>query len=247
MLSPNTNFISVMHISNETGAINDIKKLCKVVKDYNPNIIFHSDGTQAMGKIKVDVNDLGVDCYTISAHKFHGPKGVGALYVKNQAKLKPMILGGGQQTGYRSGTENVSGYVGMSLASEIATKTMEYNFAQISALRDYIKQEISLNCTDVIFNESANNSPYILSVSFKGLRGEVLLHLLEKQGVLIGIGSACSSKKQSNRVLEQMGVKKDYVLGSIRISMSSFNTPEEIKEATKKIIEQYEILKEKMN
>ena len=246
MLSPNTHFVSIIHVSNETGVINDIKKLCKIVKDYNPNIIVHSDGTQAFGKIPVNVTELGVDCYTISAHKFHGPKGVGALYVKDLKKLKPYVLGGGQQQGYRSGTENVSGFVGMSLASDIASKNLLENYAKINALRDYVKQQISQNCTDFCFNESKQNSPYILSVSFKGLRGEVLLHMLEEQGVIIGIGSACSSKKQNNRVLEQMGVDKQYILGSIRISMSSFNTPQEIKQATKIIIEQYKILKEKM-
>ena len=172
--------------------------------DYNRNIIFHSDGTQAFGKIDVDVEDLGVDCYTISAHKFHGPKGVGALYVKNVDKLKPVHLGGGQQNGKRSGTENTSGYVGMALASEIATKNIKANFAQISAFRDYVKQELSSNFDDIKFNESVNNSPYILSVSIKGIRGEVLLHMLEKRGVLIGIGSACSSKKQNNKVLPKL-------------------------------------------
>lgn len=245
-LSSKTHMVSLIHVSNETGAINDIETLCKAVHKFNPNIIFHVDGTQAFGKIEVNVEDLDVDCYTISAHKFHGPKGVGALYVKNVEKLKPILFGGGQQKAKRSGTENVSGYVAMAMASSIAVKNLKNNFEQISALRDYVKQEISANCTGYIFNESENNSPYILSVSFKGIRGEVLLHMLEKKGVLIGIGSACSSKKQSNRVLENMGVKKDYVLGSIRLSFSSFNTPNEIKIATKELIDQYKILKQNM-
>ena len=246
MLNPNTHFVSLIHVSNETGSINDIKKLCNIIKDYNPNIIVHSDGTQAFGKIPVNVTELGIDCYTISAHKFHGPKGVGALYVKNPQKLKPYLLGGGQQQGYRSGTENVSGFVGMSLASDIAVENINQNYIKINALKEYIKQQISANCTDFCFNESDPNSPYILSVSFKGIRGEVLMHMLEKQGVIVGTGSACSSKKQNNRILEQMGVDKQYILGSIRISLSSFNTPEEVKKATQIIIEQYKILKEKM-
>ncbi|MBO7508480.1 MAG: cysteine desulfurase [Clostridia bacterium] len=247
LLTPETHFVSIIHVSNETGAINDIKALCKAVKDYNPNIVFHSDGTQAFGKIEVDVEDLGVDCYTISAHKFHGPKGVGALYVKNIDKIKPIQLGGGQQDGKRSGTENTSGFVGMALASTIATKNIKANFSQINAYREYLKQEISSNFDDVKFNESSNNSPYILSVSIKGIRGEVLLHMLEKRGILIGIGSACSSKKQSNRVLESMKVAKEFVLGSIRISFSSFNSPEDIKVATNEIINQIRILKGNMS
>ena len=245
-LNENTHFVSIMHVSNETGAINDVEKLCKVVKEYNPNIIFHCDGTQAFGKIPVDVEKLGVDCYTISAHKFHGPKGVGALYVKSISKLKPTIFGGGQQNGKRSGTENLSGVCGMALAGSIACKNIQTNYAMIKSFRDYVKQEISANFDDFIFNECDNNSPYILSISFKDLRGEVLLHMLDKCGVIIGVGSACSSKKQENRVLSQMKVKKEYLLGSIRISFSSFNTPEEIKTATEKIVEQVKLLKEKM-
>lgn len=246
MLNENTHFVSVMHVSNETGAINDIKALCKVIKDYNKNIIFHCDGTQAFGKIPVNVQDLGVDAYTISAHKFHGPKGVGAIYINNLNKLKPLILGGGQQKNYRSGTENVSGILGLCLASKITTERLIDNFDIISQYREYVKSQIKSNCSDAIFNESENNSPYILSVSFKNLRGEVLLHMLEKVGVLVGTGSACSSKKQGNRVLENMKVKTEYVLGSIRISFSSFNTFDEVKTATEKIIEQYKILKENM-
>lgn len=245
-LTENTHFVSIMQVSNETGAINDIEKLCKVVKEYNQKIIFHCDGTQAFGKIPVNVEKLGVDAYTISAHKFHGPKGVGALYVKDVAKLKPTVFGGGQQNEKRSGTENLSGVCGMALASTIAVENLNENYAKIKALRDYVKQEILTNCTDVIFNESNDNSPYILNVSFKGIRGEILLHMLDKCGVIVGIGSACSSKKQNNRVLENMGVQKDYILGTIRISFSSLTTPEDVFEATKLIVEQVNVLKERM-
>ena len=242
-LNENTHFVSIIHVSNETGAINNIKKLCSIIKDYNSNILVHVDGTQAFGKISVDIENLGVDLYTISAHKFHGPKGVGALYVKNLQKLKPIILGGGQQNGMRSGTENVSGNLAMALASEISTKNLKGNFDKVLAFKNYFKQKIAENCTEYIINEAPENSPYILSVSFKGIRGEVLLHMLEKQGVLIGTGSACSSKKQNNRVLENLKLSKEYMLGSIRISFSSFNTQEEIEKASNIFIEQYKQLK----
>ena len=246
LLNQNTHFVSIIHVSNETGAINNIKKLCSIIKDYNPNILVHIDGTQAFGKIPVNVEDWGIDFYTISAHKFHGPKGVGALYVKNMQKLKPTILGGGQQGGMRSGTENVSGYVAMALASELAAKGLQQNFEKVNGFRNYFKQKIAENCSDYIINEATENSPYILSISFKGIRGEVLLHMLEKQGVLIGTGSACSSKKQNNRILENLKVSKDYMLGSIRISFSSFNTQKEIEDATKIFVEQYKQLKANM-
>ena len=247
LLTPNTHFVSIMHVSNETGSVNDIKTICEIVKSYNKNIIVHCDGTQAFGKIYVNVAELGVDCYTISAHKFHGPKGVGAIYVKNLDKLKPLFYGGGQQKDKRSGTENVSGIVGMSLASSIAIKNLDVNFEKTQQHRNYIIENLQKNCSDFVINQAKNNSPYILSVSFKGIRGEVLLHMLEQQGIIIGTGSACSSKKQGNRILENMGVPKDYILGSIRISLSSFNTFDEIKTATNEIINQYKILKENMS
>lgn len=247
LLSPNTHFISIIHVSNETGAINDIKLLCDISKQYNKKIIFHCDGTQAFGKISVDVKNLGVDLYTISAHKFHGPKGVGALYVKNLNSIKPILYGGGQQKNYRSGTENLSGFIGMCLASEISNSDLHNNFKKVNEYRNYVKNQIELNCNDFMFNQSYNNSPYILSVSFKNIRGEVLLHMLEQKGVIIGTGSACSSKNQINRVLSNMSVDKSYMLGSIRISFSSMNTFEEVIEATKILIEQYKELKERMS
>ena len=247
LLNQNTHMVSLIHVSNETGAINNVEEITKLIHKFNPKILVHVDGTQVFCKIPVDVEDLGVDCYTISAHKFHGPKSVGALYVKSPEKLKPTIFGGGQQWGKRSGTENVSGYVGMAMASSISLKNIEENYLKIKEMREFVKKEISSHCVDFKFNESENNSPYILSVSFKGIRGEVLLHMLEENGVLIGTGSACSSKKQNNRVLENMGASKEYILGSVRLSFSSFNTFDEIKKATEIFIREYNILKNNMS
>lgn len=245
-LSPLTHFVSVIMVSNETGAINNIKDIAKIVKNYNSKIIFHTDAVQAFGKIPFLVNDLNVDVVTLSAHKFHGPKGVGAIIIKQIEKIKPLLLGGGQQNNLRSGTENTSGYVAMSKSAEITCSKINENYSFISELRSYVKQQLLSKLKDVLVNEATNNSPYILSVSFKGLRGEVLLHMLEKKGVLIGIGSACSSKKPENRVLKEMKVDKNYILGSVRISFSAFNTLVEVKEATKIIVETVLELKEKM-
>ncbi len=245
-LSPLTHFVSVIMVSNETGAINNIKDIAKIVKNYNSKIIFHTDAVQAFGKIPFLVNDLNVDVVTLSAHKFHGPKGVGAIIIKQIEKIKPLLLGGGQQNNLRSGTENTSGYVAMSKSAEITCSKINDNYSFISELRSYVKQQLLSKLKDVLVNEATNNSPYILSVSFKGLRGEVLLHMLEKKGVLIGIGSACSSKKPENRVLKEMKVDKNYILGSVRISFSAFNTLVEVKEATKIIVETVLELKEKM-
>lgn len=245
-LSPLTHFVSVIMVSNETGAINNIKDIAKIVKNYNSKIIFHTDAVQAFGKIPFLVNDLNVDVVTLSAHKFHGPKGVGAIIIKQIEKIKPLLLGGGQQNNLRSGTENTSGYVAMSKSAEITCSKINDNYNYISELRNYVKHQLLSKLKDVLVNEATDNSPYILSVSFKGLRGEVLLHMLEKKGVLIGIGSACSSKKPENRVLNEMKVDKNYILGSVRISFSAFNTLTEVKEATKIIVETVLELKEKM-
>ena len=236
LLNENTHFVSIMFVSNETGAINDIKTISHIIKSYNPNIIFHVDGVQAFGKIKCDLQELGVDAFSISAHKFHGPKGVGVLYYKNPNKLKPILLGGGQQKGYRSGTENVSGILGTELASIKAYENLEQNYNLVKSFRDMFIKQMATDLADVdyqINENSSNNSPYVLSVSFKGLKSEVLMHMLEQKGILVGTGSACSSKKQENRVLASMGKKIDYVKGNIRISFSNYNTTSEVEKASK--------------
>lgn len=236
LLNQNTHFVSIMLVSNETGAINDISKISNIIKSYNPNIIFHVDGVQAFGKIKCDLQQLGVDAFSISAHKFHGPKGVGVLYYQNPNKLKPILLGGGQQKGYRSGTENVSGILGTELASIKAYQNLEQNYKLVKSFRDMFINQMSTDLTNIdyqINENSSDNSPYILSVSFKGLKSEVLMHMLEQKGILVGTGSACSSKKQENRVLANMGKKIEYIKGNIRISFSNYNTPSDIEKASK--------------
>lgn len=234
-LTLNTHFVSIMFVSNETGAINDIQAISQLLKSYNPKIIFHVDGVQAFGKIPCDLSKLQVDAFSISAHKFHGPKGVGCLYYKNMNGLKPQILGGGQQLNFRSGTENVSGILGMERASELANASMQENFSKVTTFRNIFLNQISKDLAGVDYqiNQAENNSPYVLSISFKGLKSEVLMHILEDEGVLVGTGSACSSKKQENRVLQSMGKQADYIKGNIRISFSSQNTLEEVEKASK--------------
>lgn len=233
LLNEHTHFVSIMYVSNETGAINDIPQISRIIKKYNNNIIFHVDGVQAFGKIPVDLSN--VDAFTISAHKFYGPKGVGLLYYKNINVLKPQILGGGQQNNNRSGTENVSGILGLCLASELALQNLNENYQKVSGFRDIFLQKIQKDLCDFdyLINQSENNSPYILSISFKGLKAEVLMHMLDEKGVIIGTGSACSSKKQENRVLNNMHKKAEYIKGSVRISFSAQNTFDEIVSASK--------------
>lgn len=207
-----TALVSIIFVSNETGAINNIKDITKKVKSINPNIIVHTDGVQAVGKVDINLKELDVDYFTMSAHKINGPKGIGGLYVANPNKFKPFILGGGQENGMRSGTEN--------LPQIVAFKTA---FQQVE-IKDYSqhKQAIlnNLNLTDYILvsdSECVNN---IISICFKGVRGETILHILEEKGFLIGTGSACNSKAGHNRVLSGI-VSNDYIEGAIRISFDN--------------------------
>ena len=212
--------ISIIHVSNETGAVNDIKELVSYAKKKNPNILFHSDGVQAFLKINVDLSDLGVDYYTISAHKVHGPKGIGALIYKKKAKIKPLIIGGGQEKGLRSGTENVPYIVAFAEAARIKNLSVDEDYRNLSKLKEDFKNAFKKSGLNITFNSCEKSSPYILSLSIEGLRGEVLTHALEKHNIFIGTGSACSSKKIDNRVLRAMNRSQAQIEGNIRISFS---------------------------
>lgn len=207
-IDSSTVLVSIIHVSNETGAINNIKEITTHIKAINPNIFVHSDGVQAVGKIELDLAGLGVDYYTMSAHKINGPKGVACLYVAKPNRFKPFIVGGGQELGLRSGTENLPGILAFKTAVE---KIKIHDFsAHKQAIIQNIKQDHILvsgkNCVD-----------NIISICFKAVRGETILHMLEQSGYLVGTGSACNSKAGLNRVLQPI-VNKDYIEGAIRIS-----------------------------
>ena len=220
--------VSIMHVSNETGAINDISAIVDYCKSVNGRVIVHCDGVQAVGKIDVDIDDLGVDMYTMSAHKIHGMKGVGALYVRKGIMLKPVIFGGGQEQGLRSGTENILGVYTLSEAVKNACKNVDENFKFVSSLKERFIEGLSSLGVNYVLNSNDNNSPYIVSVSFMGVRAETLLNMLSDRGVYIGNGSACSSKNSGNRILENMGLDKSRIEGNVRISFSKYNTFDEV-------------------
>lgn len=229
-------FISVMHVCNETGAVNDIKRLVRIAKTENKDVIFHSDGVQAFGKIAVNVKDLGVDLYTISAHKIHGPKGVGALYVKKGINLKPSVFGGGQEFGLRSGTENTCGILAFNVAAQKIVENQKINFSCVTKLKEEFLRELTNNF-DVIINSTNACSPYIISFAVLKVKAETILHMAEEQGVLISNGSACSSKHTDNRILSAMGIDPNTIASSVRVSFSEFNTTNEVVTAAKVIKE----------
>lgn len=219
VITPNTNLVSIMHVNNETGSINDIEKISKAVKMINPKAIFHSDGVQAYLKIPLNLHSTCIDIYNISAHKIHGPKGIGAIYIKKGTLFKPLILGGKQEAGMRAGTENIPGILGFSAAVQIfkddITKRNEEIKAKKETLAKLIKEEVS----DIIINSQIDNSSsYILSISAQGVRGETVLHSLEEKGILVGTGSACNSHKKISRVLNQMVIPDNIAEGTIRVS-----------------------------
>lgn len=228
LLTPNVTLVSIMHVSNETGAINDVARLCKLTKKIAPNAVFHSDGVQAFGKIKVNLRALGVDLYTISAHKIHGPKGIGALYVKKGTPIKPLIYGGGQEKGFRSGTENAPSILGFAKAVEICMENFDSDFAKKAAFKAQLKEKLLSEIDDVqIISDDENFAPNILTVAFKDVRGEVLLHDIEDDGILVGIGSACSSHHES-RFKSLLGLDENHKDGIIRFSISYENDENDV-------------------
>lgn len=238
-------FMSCIHVSNETGAENNILEISKMLKDCYPNAIFHSDGVQAFGNIKVNLSELkNVDLYTISAHKIGGMKGVAGLFVRNKAKLKPIIFGGGQEFNLRGGTENLPVICSFAVATKEKFASLEKDFQYVKKLNEKAR-EILKEEKRIVFNSPDGASPYILSVSFVGVKGETLVRMCDDDGLLLGTGSACSSKKiAQNRILKSMGKTKEENEGAIRLSFSKNNTEEEIEKACEILLKNYRFLLE---
>lgn len=224
-----TCLISVLHVSNETGVINDLKLIADSVKRVNPRAVIHADGVQAFLKTYCNVRELGVDMYSISGHKFHAPKGVGALFIDKKLHLQPFLAGGGQEGGMRSGTENVAGINALAMAAEIFSdhydkNTINENYnTLVNCLKDIP------DC--VIIGNQQNNTHLITAVSFLGCKAEILQSMMADEGVIVGRGSACSSRHAGNRVLESMGLPKKMVEGTLRFSMCPETQKQEIIDA----------------
>lgn len=223
LVDDKTTFVSVVHVNNETGAINDINAISRKIKEKNPKVIFHSDGVQAYGKIPFTLSDT-VDYYSISAHKIGAMKGTGALIKKKNVCLHPLIYGGGQENGMRSGTENVFGIACFYKAAQLKYAEIESNFEKVKALKKTFTDKIE----NVRILSEENASPYIISLSAEGLKGEVLQHILEENGVITGTGSACSSRNHFSRVLKECGYSSSTLEGVLRVSFTSDTTKEEV-------------------
>ncbi|WP_283244305.1 cysteine desulfurase family protein [Wansuia hejianensis] len=226
-----TILVSIMHVNNEIGTIQDIGRINKIIKDKNSQTLLHVDGVQSFGKIEFSLKTLGVDTFSFSSHKVYGPKGVGGLYIRKGLNLNPIIFGGNQEKGLRSGTENLHGIIGFGEAVKILntrhTKEAEY----VGQLRKYMLNKIKDSIEDIKINTDidGNTSPYILNISFRNTRGEVLLHYLEDKDIYVSTSSACSSRgTEKSHVLKSIGLHNKDIEGAIRICFSYENSREDI-------------------
>lgn len=229
-INKDTVLISIMHVNNEIGTIQDLEAIGALIRKKSQRAKFHVDAVQSYGKFNIDVQRCNIDLLSISAHKFHGPRGVGAIYIKKALYPKALITGGGQEKGYRSGTENVAGTSGMAMASEMMYENIIENYNKVTSIKAYFIDKLQ-EVKDISINSPLEEhvSSYILNVSFKGVRGEVLLHLLEEKGIYVSTGSACSSKsKKSASVLKALGLSDKDIEGTLRFSFNEKNTKEEI-------------------
>ena len=242
-LNENTALVSVMHVNNEVGAINDLATISSLIKSRAPAALLHSDGVQAF--CKLPFTKLPVDLYSISAHKFHAPKGFGALYIKNGVKFGAGQLGGGQEKNIRSGTLNVPGILGLDAALEQYQANQTAWIANLRACKLRLWQDLS-TIADVFVNGPApeEGAPHILNVSFPGVRGEVLVNALSEREIFVSTGSACSThKKGQNRIHAAMGISGARAEGALRFSLSPFNTIEEMDAAATALAEQVSFLR----
>mgnify|MGYP002795221777 FL=1 len=228
MVDKDTSCVSVIHVNNETGAVNDIAAIAAAAKKINPALLFHSDGVQAFGKITFALTK-DIDLYTVSAHKIGGVRGVAGLFRKKGVRLSPYIFGGGQENGLRSGTENTFAIKQFEFAAKKKFSSLKEDFKRIRSYNLAVRQGLDKTIFRVLSSENA--SPYILSVSARGLRGEVLLHMLDDAGVMVGTGSACSSKNRYSRVILACGLDERSADGVLRISFAATTTLQETEQA----------------
>ena len=229
-LRPDTILVSMMHTNNEIGSLQPVEEAAQIVKSFNSTIVFHVDGVQGYGKYRILPKKMGIDLLSVSGHKIHGPKGVGFLYVNERVKITPVVFGGGQQKGLRSGTENVPGIAGLAKAVEEVYANLDEDTGRMRGLKEYFIAGIQ-GLQDIQINGSTgmDSSPHIISISIRGIRSEVLLHALEERGIYVSAGSACASNKPAySATLKAMGVEKELLDSTLRFSLSLFNTKEEI-------------------
>ena len=230
-ITKDTVLVSIMQVNNEIGVIQDIEAIGKLIKERSSRAKFHVDAVQGYGKLPIDVNKSNVDFLTVASHKIHGPKGVGFIYIKKGIILNSLISGGSQEKGIRAGTENLPGIIGFEKAAQITFEEMESRYDKVLELKKYFVERLNEIKNIRINGEIDGFSPYILNVSFLGVRAEVLLHLLEEENIFVATGSACTSKTSAahgSYVIKALGLTNKEVESAIRFSFSYENTKEEV-------------------
>ena len=229
-LRPDTILVSVMHTNNEVGSLQPVAEIGSLLKQYNPKILFHVDAVQGFGKFRIYPKKTGIDLLSVSSHKIHGPKGVGVLYAGEKVKMHPIVFGGGQQKGVRSGTENVPGIAGMAKAAELVYANLEEDVKVLYELRQYfVKGILKMDGVQVNGLPGTGSAPHVVSVSVRGVRSEVLQHALEDRGIFVSAGSACASNHpKTSETLKAMNLEKDLLGSTIRFSFSVFTTKQEL-------------------
>ena len=229
-LCEDTILVSVMYVNNEVGSVQPIQEAASIVKAYNKNILFHVDAVQGFGKYRIYPGKLKVDLCSVSGHKIHGPKGTGVLYIGENVKIKPIVYGGEQQKNVRSGTENVPGIAGLSLAAKTIYQDLDVKVAKMRSLKKHFIEGVGgIEDTTIHGLYDETSAPHIISVGFAGIRSEVLLHALEEKGIYVSSGSACASNHpQVSGVLRGIGARQEFLDATLRFSMSEFTTLQEI-------------------
>lgn len=225
-----TILVSAMYVNNELGAVLPVEEIGALIKEKNPDTLFHADAIQAYGKYRIFPKKMKIDLLSVSSHKIHGPKGAGFLYIGEKVKIHPLILGGGQQKGMRSGTDNVPGIAGMGEAARIIYEHLEENTSRMRKLKEYFRGELEkMDNVEINGPVAGEGAPHILNASFLGVRSEVLLHALEDQGIYVSAGSACSSHKRTGSPsLGAIGLSPERKESAVRFSFSEFTTKEEL-------------------
>ena len=240
-----TILVSIMHTNNEIGTLEPIAEAGELIKKINPHTVFHVDAVQGFGKFRIYPSRMNIDLLSVSAHKIHGPKGVGFLYVNDKIKISPIIYGGGQQKGMRSGTENVAGAAGLARAAELMYENLDADMERLYRLREMFLQGISkIEHVKVNGREGKEGASHIISLSVRGVRSEVLLHALEDRGIYVSAGSACASNKpMPSATLKAIGIERELLESTIRFSFSVFTTEEEIRYTLKALYEMIPMLR----
>ncbi len=244
-ITDETILVSIIGVNSEVGTIQKLEEIGKLIKEKNLNTIFHTDFVQGYGHIGINLKKSNIDALTVSGHKIHGPKGVGAIYLSDKIKIKPVIFGSNQESGVVQRTLNSSGIIGFGKAVEIMKENFERENNYIKELKEFFIEKISEEIEDIRLNSLTDEDfiSHIINISFRGVMGEVLVHFLGIKKIFASTGSACSSKKGNSRILENMGLSEKEVEGGIRFSLSIYNTKEEIVETVRVLKESVDIIR----